>query len=189
MPSELQSLRIPDALLAQIDERSNGRENRAETIRAELSAYFGLQTEFAAELTPRFREGGYYCSPLSALRQTLERYYESLRRARRRLRDQFSGDEQALVADVLNGILYCDSSAPAEVWQDIEDAVRHEGVAQKWSVDGPALVVKLRALSYTDACAFVDSVECFWNRISRGEQPDPRRLLEEVPRGESTAGR
>ena len=125
--------------------------------------------------------GGFYSTPSAVMRGSLERYFEALRRARRMLRDQFSGEEQALVADVSNGTLYADAASPGELWQEIEDAVRHEDLAEKWRVDGPALVAKLRGLTYLESAAFVDAAERFWARVGRKEQPDPRRLLEEVP--------
>lgn len=186
MPSELQSLRIPDALLEQIDRRTRQGAGRADTIREQLQEYFGLQTEFAPELLPRLARGGPYESPLGVLRRDLERYYESLARARRGgrsgpgLRGHFTGDEQALMCDVLNGTLFADTAAPGEVWQEIEDAVRHDDYAEKWKVDGAALVAKLRDLTYTQNLALVDAVERFWSANGRGEAPDPRRILEEV---------
>jgi len=141
-----------------------------------------LPPGLAEQVDARVDTGGYYSSPAAVLRGSLERYFEALYRARRTLRDRFSGDEQALIADVCNATLFADASAPPELWQEIEDAVRHEGVAEKWGVDGADLIARLRDLTYTESCALVDAVERFWLNHRRDEQPDPRRLLEEPAR-------
>jgi hypothetical protein len=144
----------------------------------------GLQEE----VETRTSRGGYYGTASAIVRRELERYYAALQWARRDLRGRFSGEEQGLVADVLNGTLIGDTASVPMLWAEIEDAVRLDPYAEKWHCDGPALVAKLKALTYTEACAFTDAVESFWARVGRGEQPDPQRLLEEAPR-DATAGR
>lgn len=98
--------------------------------------------------------------------ESLDRYFEALRRARARLVGQFSGGELALIADSSNGTLWSAASIPL-LYANVEDSL-DDGLAAKWEVDGPALVNKLRGLSYIESAAIVDAVERWW------AQDDPR---------------
>lgn len=162
-------LRVSDALAAQIDRRGG---ERAEVVREALHSLFGMEQEFGAEI----REGG---PSHSWLRRDLTRYHELLQRERRSLRDLLTPNEQALIVDFCNGTFWDAGSIPL-LWASAEDAVRLDGLDGKWRVDGPALVAKLKALSYAGSAALIDAAERFWGRVSAGEQPDPRKLLEET---------
>ena len=111
----------------------------------------------------------------------LDRYLAILERSRMTMADLLSDGEIGLILDVLNGT---DTISPAMVWAEVEDALP-DGYAGKWNVDGPALVGKLKAMSYGECIALVDAVEVWWNRISHGEQIEPREALRRKPR-EST---
>ncbi len=92
--------------------------------------------------------------------ECLARYFEALRRARAELRAVFSDGEVALLCDVLNGSLMQSYSVPL-LYAEVEDSLS-DGYAEKWEVDGPALVAKLRGLSYIQCAALVDAVERWW---------------------------
>ena len=80
--------------------------------------------------------------------------------ARARLVGQFSAGELALIADSSNGTRWDAYSVPL-LYANVEDGL-DDGLAEKWEVEGAALVAKLRALSYIEAAAIVDAVERWW---------------------------
>lgn len=96
----------------------------------------------------------------SVIGESLGRYFEALRRARARLADQFSPGELALIADSSDGTLWSAVSVPL-LYANVEDSLV-DGLAAKWEVDGPALVTKLRGLSYIECAAIIDAVERWW---------------------------
>ncbi len=106
----------------------------------------------------------------SIVNTSLERYFAILSRARRRLADLLSDQEMGLILDVLNGTLFSDTISLQLVYGEIEDSLP-DGYAEKWEVDGPALVEKLRTLTYPENVALVDAVERWWSRVAAGEQP------------------
>ncbi len=97
----------------------------------------------------------------------LARYYEALARARKGLRSQFSESELGAVLDVCNGTVYEAHSLPW-LYASVEDAAE-DGLAAKWQIDAPALVAKLRGLSYIEAAALVDATERAWRSVGDGE--------------------
>lgn len=105
------------------------------------------------------------------LSRDLLRYYEALRDARRRLRDQLSDGEVGLILDALNGCWLQDAHTVGLIWAEAEDAIRLNRADQKWSVDGPDLVRKLRAMSYAELCALTDAAERWWHRVSDDQGP------------------
>ena len=111
-----------------------------------------------------------------AIDESLARWFEALRRARAELRPQFSEAEQALILDVCNGTIYEPYSIPL-LWASVEDGIALDGLAAKWAIDGPALVARLRGLTYTQSAALVDGAERWWKRVSDGEQPPHTDLL------------
>lgn len=105
-------------------------------------------------------------------RRDLDRYYNTLVRSL----PKFSVEEASLLLDALNGCI----SEPHSVqllWANIADAVQ-EGYDKKWEVDGPALVERLRKLSYAECMAVTDAVERFWYGPYRQEGPLEPRLRE-----------
>lgn len=87
----------------------------------------------------------------------LERLYTLYRRALQQAR--LSVDEACLVVDALNGSIM---DATPLLWANIEDSIQLDGLDQKWSIDGPALVEKLRGLNDIQVLAVVDGAERFW---------------------------
>lgn len=76
---------------------------------------------------------------------------------------KLSHAESMLITDALNGIIIDRDNAEAQLPIEIEDALSHNNLAEKWSVDGDALLEKLRKLSHDAALEIVDSVNKFWN--------------------------
>lgn len=104
------------------------------------------------------------------INKSLERYFAILADARRHLRGLLSDPEMAMILDVLNGTGFFDPIALQLVYGEIEDSLI-DGYAEKWEVDGPALVEKLRGLTYPENAALVDAVERWWTLIAKGEKP------------------
>ena len=74
--------------------------------------------------------------------------------------------EASLIVDSLNSSLY-DANSARMLWGGIEDSVMLEGLAEKWDVDGPALVEKLRGLNEIQSLAIIDASERFWEGKER----------------------
>jgi hypothetical protein len=113
----------------------------------------------------------------SVIAKSLNRYFYALDSARRALRSRLSEGEQGLILDALNGTLFSEPFSVGIIEHEIADALA-DGYAVKWSVDGPALVVKLKALSYCEKLAIVDAAERWWNRVARGEHPAVGEMLD-----------
>lgn len=109
------------------------------------------------------------------LSRHLERYFAMLDRARREIRAELSDAEASLIIDALNGTLFADTISPAMLAAEIEDAVGD--LAEKWSVDGSALVKKMQTWSYCKNLAMIDAVERWWRRVGAGENPETGEVL------------
>lgn len=132
-----------------------------------------FQSRIAGQITAR-QVGGFDRS--STIGTALERYFAILERSRVRLREQLTDQEMGVILDVLNGTVFDGPLAIQAVSLEISDSLP-DGYAQKWEVDGPALVDKLQKLSYAETAALVDAVERWWNRVAAGEQPQPGEAL------------
>lgn len=104
------------------------------------------------------------------INKSLERYFAVLADARLHLRKILMDSEMAMILDVLNGTGFFDPVAIQLVYGEIKDSLI-DGYAEKWEVDGPALVEKLRGLTYAENAALVDAVERWWTMIARGQKP------------------
>jgi len=111
-------------------------------------------------LTERADEGK---TLASVARRDLERYYWIIGEEAERL--GLSEDELGLVRDVCSGTVWSGSSYRL-IWAEVADALA-DGVAEKWDVDGEALVAKLRTLSPAACMALVDDVERHALAVSR----------------------
>ena len=121
--------------------------------------------------TPLAARSGGTLSPALVAKRDLERYYDMLRRAL----PAFSEAEASLIVDACNGWLVEPHSAPL-LWAEVDDAIRSDGLATKWGVDGPALVARLRALTPFEALAVCDSVERFWRHPEIPTDENLRRV-------------
>ena len=112
----------------------------------------------------------------STIAKSLDRYFYALAAARRGLRSRFSAGEQGLILDVANGGLFSSPCAINFIEHEVEAALA-DGAAERWHVDGPALVEKLKTLSYAEKLALIDAAERWWHRAARGEQPEAGEML------------
>lgn len=87
----------------------------------------------------------------------LKRYYDMLMRSL----PTFSEGEAFLLCDIMNGSIIETHSIPL-LWIEVSDALL-EGYAEKWQVDGNALVARLRSLTPFECMAVGDAIERFWS--------------------------
>lgn len=99
------------------------------------------------------------------------RYVQALSETRRTLRQALGAAEIGLIMDVLNGTASVEAWSPSYLPQEISDSLA-DGMAEKWTVDGQALVTKLAAMTYVEKLALVDAAERFWHQVGAGENPD-----------------
>lgn len=105
-----------------------------------------------------------------AISRDLERYYAALERARKSLREKLSTAEVSAVLDNLNGVWHAEPFSIGLIYANVADGLE-DGLAEKWKIDGPALVAKLKALSFSESAALVDCAERWWNRVANQEKP------------------
>lgn len=67
--------------------------------------------------------------------------------------------EWCLLFDLLNGTIM---DNPRYLWAEVDDSIRMDGLADKWQVDGAALVVKLRGMTPEQGYAILETVARFW---------------------------
>ena len=103
----------------------------------------------------------------TVITRDLERLYTLYRRALRRV--DLSLDEACLITDALNSSFMTADTAHL-LWASIEDAMKYEGLQEKWEVDGKALVEKLRSLNEIQSMAIIDAAEKFWNNEKYRDQ-------------------
>lgn len=106
------------------------------------------------------------------INRSLERYFDLLARTRRELRQLFSDKEMDLILDALNGTAFFDTFGIYLVQHEIADAISMDGLDRKWEVDGKAMLDKMNALTDAQKLALVDAVQCWWDRVVSGEQPE-----------------
>lgn len=90
---------------------------------------------------------------------------------------RFSRGECALILESCNGVAFIDTISIQLLPENIVDAIDIDKLDKKWQVDGNALVEKMRKLSYGDKMAVVDAISLWWDKVSRGEQPDYGNLF------------
>ena len=113
----------------------------------------------------------------ATIAKSLDRYFYALNSARRGLRERFNAAEQGLLLDVANGALFASPCAINFIEHEVADALIG-GAAERWHVDGPALMKKLKALSYVEKLALIDAAERWLHRAGRGEQPQAGEMLD-----------
>lgn len=105
-------------------------------------------------------------SPGLIAQRDLQRYYWLLEASLPSL----SEAEWKLINDACDGVIY-DTTSARLLWAGIDDAIRLDGLADKWQVDGPVLVNKLRNLSAAQVLAVIDQAERFWAGSIKGAEP------------------
>lgn len=88
----------------------------------------------------------------------LTRYYDALALALSQV--QLTINEAMLIIDALNGS-FIDLNLAQLLHYEIEDSFG-DGLAEKWQIDGPALLGKVRDWSLLQRIAVVDAVERWW---------------------------
>ena len=83
-------------------------------------------------------------------------------------RPELSRPEWMAICDVMNGefLGMGDTTAPRYIWASVSDACRMDGLADKWHIDGQALVDKLRNLDYAGCIAAAEVGRRFWSAAS-----------------------
>jgi hypothetical protein len=132
-----------------------------------------LQLRIGTEIEKRVESG----NVSNTVNRSLDRYFALLNRALAEWRGTLSDNECALILDATNGSAFADTISLGMLWSEIEDAVSLDGLDRKWSVDGAALAVKLKASGMLGQAALVDASERWWNRVAAGEQPAYSDLL------------
>lgn len=90
-----------------------------------------------------------------------ERYYALLAETLKTV--TLTEAEAMLLCDALNGVLAAEPPAVARLlWAQVEDAVRLDGLAEKWGVNGIALVGELKSYSFAQCLAVIDAAERWW---------------------------
>ena len=65
----------------------------------------------------------------------------------RELRGKFERQELLLMLDVCNGLVLTPGMAGQHLTADVSDGIALDGLADKWEIDGAALLTKLQGLS------------------------------------------
>ena len=95
----------------------------------------------------------------AVINRDLGRLYELYGRAIREI--PLALDEARLIVDMCNGTIFDARTAPL-LWASVEDACHLDGLDEKWGIDGPVLVEKLKGLTQLQALALADAAEQFW---------------------------
>ena len=98
-------------------------------------------------------------SPAAVVRRDLGRYYDALALGLANV--ALSPGEAGLIVDALNGTRI-ELTTAQMLGEEIEDAMKLDGLAAKWDVDGPRLVATILGWSLIQRLAVVDAVERFW---------------------------
>ena len=97
--------------------------------------------------------------------QDLTDYYALLDAGLRRARLTLTPAEAALIIDVQNSVLVqLEHWASQALAHQVEDGISLDGLAEKWQVDGEALVAKLAGLGDIACIALGDWAARFWAR-------------------------
>ena len=111
----------------------------------------------------------------SLINRDLERLYSLYQRSLRQV--QLTPAEACLIVDSQNGTLHDARSAPM-LWGGIEDSINLDGLAEKWEIDGPALVEKLKQLNDLQCMSIIDAAERFWEECPQGNiREDVKRFF------------
>ena len=109
--------------------------------------------------------------------QICDRYAEIMRRSLPRLS---ATELEAVQAAMVSRQPTNASAVRGMIWLAVEDALI-DGLAEKHEIDGPALVGKLKALTYPEDVALLEVVEAHWTRVER------KRRAEQIRQATPTA--
>lgn len=126
-----------------------------------------VSPEVAAGIAQRTGENG---NRSQVIDTALRRWFTYMRQAKTRLEPQFSKEEKALILDATNGTYSEDDFTATLIWASIDDAIKSDGLGNKWDVeDGAALVNKLRVLTPPECFALAEAIREWW---AIGGNPD-----------------
>ena len=84
--------------------------------------------------------------------------------------------EALLVVDACNG-LFVEPHSVDFLWAQISDAIRLDGLDEKWHVDGPTLVEKARGWTYAQNLAVQIAAKKWWLICNDGEYGETLRRV------------
>lgn len=96
-------------------------------------------------------------APGLVAKQICDRYFYLMQRCT----PKFTEAEASLIVDVLNGSRF-QTETIEYIVKEVVYAIREEGYAQKWVVNGDVLIGQIKNLNLSQLFALVDAVERFW---------------------------
>jgi hypothetical protein len=84
----------------------------------------------------------------------LDRYRDVLARSL----PKFSVGEACLLCDICNG-WFVTTASYCLIWMEVEDGIELDGLDEKWEVDSPGFVDRLKALTPAENIAVIDAIE------------------------------
>lgn len=112
----------------------------------------------------------------AALRDIMDKLILSIAFEKAYLTSLFTAAEMGAILDACNGWLI-ETSSLQHIAIEIEDAM-DDGLAAKWSIDGPALLEKFQNLGYFSCWMMASAITRWWNRVGNGEAVTPAQLFE-----------
>ena len=132
-----------------------------------------VRPDIVKEVDARVGEAG---ARSAVVARDLDRLYALYRREL--ASTPLSVEEACLLADVLNGTEMNQPLAVWSLWLEVSDGCTLDHLDEKWGVDGPAFVERLKAMSGGQLLALVDAAERFWaGPYSKG---DVREMVKQV---------
>ncbi|QBJ79631.1 hypothetical protein [Aquitalea sp. USM4] len=92
------------------------------------------------------------------VQQICDRYAEIVRREQAVLSRQFSDAELQLIAHVLKNVRFEEAASCRGVWLAVETCMIDEELDQHFKVDGEALLLKMKNLSYSQEVALIEAL-------------------------------
>jgi hypothetical protein len=118
---------------------------------------------------------GHFRSRNQGIEYALEAWPVLCKRALVELQGKFSVDELRLLIDVFNGTALTPSMAGQHIATQVADAIALDGLDQKWGIDGPRMMSRLKRL----APIMLASLE-IWANGYWYTKPEPPDLAEYV---------
>lgn len=92
------------------------------------------------------------------VQQICDRYAEIVRREQAVLSRQFADAELQLIAHVLKNVRFEEAASCRGVWLAVETCMIDEELDQHFKVDGEALLLKMKGLSYSQEVALIEAL-------------------------------
>lgn len=96
----------------------------------------------------------------------IERYIRLVESRRAEIRRTFSDRELQALLDACNGTIHDPiEMGIAALAHGVADALELDGLAEKWGIDGPGLLAKLRGSDPVTRLALIDFIERAWRHV------------------------